>query len=102
MQPAGDNDDGTRQTRSSGQGTGGRPSGNIEPATGPMIGSDALKAKGLQKEQELNVIRMQGGELAEAERLEHEVLARRERAVAHGALFPCANGDGFQRSDPGL
>jgi len=85
MQAPGGNDQGTGQMRSSGQGAGGRPAGNLESVSGPMIGSDALKAKRLQKEQEINVIKLQGGELAEAERLENEALARRERAVAHGA-----------------
>ncbi|KZP06904.1 hypothetical protein FIBSPDRAFT_876057 [Athelia psychrophila] len=59
--------------------------GKIESAIGGMIGSKALKAKGLQKEQEAQAYKVQGAELGEAERLEKEALMRRERAVAHGA-----------------
>jgi hypothetical protein len=59
--------------------------GKVESAMGTMLGSSALKAKGLQKEQEVNSVKLQGSELAEAERLEREALMRRERAVAHGA-----------------
>ncbi|EGO03723.1 hypothetical protein SERLA73DRAFT_175325 [Serpula lacrymans var. lacrymans S7.3] len=59
--------------------------GRVEHAVGSMIGSNALKAKGMQKQQEANSINLQGQELAEAERLEREALMRRERAVAHGA-----------------
>ncbi|KAL0959718.1 hypothetical protein HGRIS_011411 [Hohenbuehelia grisea] len=66
-------------------GSGQRMTGKIEHAVGSMLGSNALKAKGLQKEQEANEIKLQGQELAEAERLEQEALLRRERAVAHGA-----------------
>ncbi|KAF9477960.1 hypothetical protein BDN70DRAFT_922252 [Pholiota conissans] len=83
--PAGAIDHGTSQTRSSSHGSGGRLAGKIESAIGTMLGSDALKAKGLQKENEANSIKLQGRELAEAERLEREALMRRERAVAHGA-----------------
>lgn len=59
--------------------------GKVESALGSMVGSSALKAKGLQKEQEANAVKLQGRELAEAERLEKEALMRRERAVGHGA-----------------
>lgn len=76
--------------------------GKVERTVGAMIGSSSLKAKGMQKEQyvmiptpntasltqvfyrEANSIKLQGAELAEAERLEREALMRRERAVAHG------------------
>jgi len=66
-------------------GAGTRLTGKVESAIGSLVGSSALKAKGLQKEQETNAIKMQGDELAEAERLEREALMRRERAVGHGA-----------------
>ena len=59
--------------------------GKVESAIGAMVGSNALKAKGMQKQQEANSIQLQSQELAEAERLEREALMRRERAVAHGA-----------------
>lgn len=59
--------------------------GKVERTVGSLIGSDSLKAKGLQKEQEANSYKVQGAELAEAERLEREALLRRERAVGHGA-----------------
>jgi len=75
---------GSNSTSSSG-GTGQRLTGKVESAMGTMLGSSALKAKGLQKEQEANSVKLQGSELAEAERLEREALMRRERAVAHGA-----------------
>lgn len=77
--------------------------GKMESAMGSMVGSEKLKAKGMQKEKyafmiqigwtitdregssrEVNALKLQGRELAEAERLEQEALARRERAVAHG------------------
>ena len=38
---------------------------------------------------EAKAAKIQSQELAEAERLEHEALARRERAVAHGELSSC-------------
>lgn len=58
--------------------------GKVESAIGSMVGSNALKAKGLQKEQESNAVKLQTSELAEAERLEREAMMRRERAVGHG------------------
>jgi len=66
-------------------GGGQRMTGKVEKAIGTLVGSNALKAKGLQKEQEATAIKSQGRELAEAERLEQEAILRRERAVAHGA-----------------
>ncbi|KAF8182027.1 hypothetical protein BJ912DRAFT_1061852 [Pholiota molesta] len=63
-------------------GAGGRLAGKIETAIGTIVGSDALKAKGLQQEHAAAAVKLQGRELAEAER---EALVRRERAVAHGA-----------------
>jgi uncharacterized protein YjbJ (UPF0337 family) len=59
--------------------------GKVEHAIGSMIGSNALQAKGLQKQTEANSFKQQGVEIAEAERLEHEALKRRERAVNLGA-----------------
>ncbi|KAF5379090.1 hypothetical protein D9615_005934 [Tricholomella constricta] len=66
-------------------GSGQSLTGKVERTVGTLVGSDTLKAKGLQKEQEAKAFKVQGAELAEAERLEHEALVRRERAVAHGA-----------------
>ncbi|KAI0716679.1 hypothetical protein C8Q76DRAFT_725183 [Earliella scabrosa] len=65
--------------------TGGRVAGKAERAVGTLVGSQALKEKGFQKEQEAGAFKMQSAEIAEAERLEKEALMRRERAVAHGA-----------------
>ncbi|KAJ7152184.1 hypothetical protein C8R43DRAFT_1189922 [Mycena crocata] len=66
-------------------GGGGKMTGKIEHAAGTMLGSESLKAKGLQKEKEAQGLKVQSREIAEAERLEHEAGVRRERAVAHGA-----------------
>ncbi|KAJ7027098.1 hypothetical protein C8F04DRAFT_1123449 [Mycena alexandri] len=66
-------------------GGGGAMTGKIEQKVGALVGSNALKAKGMQKEQEAHAIKVQSQELAEAERLEREAGLRRERAVAHGA-----------------
>lgn len=49
-----------------------------------MVGSQALKMKGIQKEQEAQAFKQQSAELVEAEKLEREALLRRERAVQHG------------------
>ncbi|THH32807.1 hypothetical protein EUX98_g1403 [Antrodiella citrinella] len=59
--------------------------GKMEHAVGSLVGSQALKAKGMQKEQEAQSFQAQSTELAEAERLEKEAMLRRERAVQHGA-----------------
>jgi len=56
--------------------------GKVENA---VIGSNALKGQISQKQREADAIHLQSQELAEAERLEHEALIQRERAVAHGA-----------------
>ena len=67
------------------QGHGGRAlEGKMEHAVGSMVGSQALKNKGLQKEQEAGAFKAQSAEIQEAERLEQEAIIRRERAVAHG------------------
>ncbi|KIK68728.1 hypothetical protein GYMLUDRAFT_36219 [Collybiopsis luxurians FD-317 M1] len=66
-------------------GTGHSTTGKVEKAIGSVVGSNALKAKGMQKEMEANALKTQSAELAEAERLEREALLRRERAIAHGA-----------------
>ena len=67
-------------------GSGRRLEGKAERAVGSLVGSQALKERGLQKEQEAGAFKMQSAEIAEAERLEKEALMRRERAVAHGEL----------------
>lgn len=66
-------------------GGGSRLAGKTERAVGTLVGSQALKEKGIQKEQEAGAFTQQSAEIAEAERLEKEALMRRERAVAHGA-----------------
>ncbi|KLO14385.1 hypothetical protein SCHPADRAFT_903328 [Schizopora paradoxa] len=68
------------------RGTGGQKlEGKVQSALGTMIGSQSLKAKGQAKEQEAVALKAQSAELAEAERYEQAAMARRERAVAHGA-----------------
>ncbi|KAI1794430.1 hypothetical protein LXA43DRAFT_1091947 [Ganoderma leucocontextum] len=66
-------------------GGGARLEGKAERAVGSLVGSQALKERGVQKEQEAGAFKMQSSEIAEAERLEKEALMHRERAVAHGA-----------------
>ncbi|KAJ3487803.1 hypothetical protein NLI96_g3296 [Meripilus lineatus] len=66
-------------------GGGTRMAGKVEHAVGSLVGSQALKAKGIQKEQEASAFKAQSAEIAEAERLEKEAMLRRERAVQHGA-----------------
>ncbi|KAL6302994.1 hypothetical protein BKA93DRAFT_826886 [Sparassis latifolia] len=78
--PAGTINDGSRSSRG-----GGRTVGRVEQAVGSMVGSQALKEKGLLKEQEAGAFKAQSAEIGEAERLEREAVMRRERAVAHGA-----------------
>ena len=65
-------------------GAGSRMAGKMEHAVGTMVGSQALKARGIQKEQEAQAFKHQSAELAEAEKLEREAMLRRERAVQHG------------------
>ncbi len=64
---------------------GSRLAGKAERGLGTLVGSQALKEKGFQKEQEAGAFKQQSAEIAEAEKLEKEALMRRERAVAHGA-----------------
>ncbi|EIW78643.1 hypothetical protein CONPUDRAFT_167609 [Coniophora puteana RWD-64-598 SS2] len=71
--------------RDQGHGGGQSMTNKVESAVGSMVGSNALKAKGMQKRQEADSIHQQSQELAEAERLEHEALVRRDHAVSHGA-----------------
>jgi hypothetical protein len=59
--------------------------GKLEHAVGTMLCSSTLRAKGIQKEQEAQALKVQAAELSAAERLEQEARVRRERAVAHGA-----------------
>ena len=75
-----------RDNNRSGSG-GSRLAGKAERGLGTLVGSQALKERGLQKEQEASAFKMQSAEIAEAERLEKEALMRRERAVAHGELW---------------
>jgi len=66
-------------------GGGSRLAGKMEHAVGSVVGSQALKNKGMQKEQESQAFKAQSAEIGEAERLEREAMLRRERAVQHGA-----------------
>ncbi|KAL5480988.1 hypothetical protein ACEPAI_9929 [Sanghuangporus weigelae] len=73
-------------TKASGGGGGGSHlAGKVESAVGSMLGSESIKRKGLEKEQESQSLKLQAAELSEAERLEQDALATRQRAVAHGA-----------------
>ncbi|PFH50614.1 hypothetical protein AMATHDRAFT_3796 [Amanita thiersii Skay4041] len=49
------------------------------------LGSEAVRSKGWQKEQEAKTYISQSGELSEAERLEREAIRHRQRAVEQGA-----------------
>jgi len=59
--------------------------GKLERAAGTALCSSTLKAKGLEKEREAQALKVQAAELGQAEGLESEAAARRERAVNHGA-----------------
>ncbi|GJJ15591.1 hypothetical protein Clacol_009869 [Clathrus columnatus] len=59
--------------------------GKVERMAGTALCSSSLKAKGLEKEREAQALRAQAAELGQAEGLEAEAAARRQRAVAHGA-----------------
>jgi len=59
--------------------------GKVEATVGTLTGSQSLHEKGLARQQEAAALKAQAAELSEAERLEKDALARRERAVAHGA-----------------
>jgi len=59
--------------------------GKLEHAAGTALCSSTLKAKGLDKEREAQALKVQAAELGQAEGLESQAAARRERAVAHGA-----------------
>ncbi|KAF9787902.1 hypothetical protein BJ322DRAFT_1045913 [Thelephora terrestris] len=67
--------------------------GKVETAVGNMIGSDSLRAKGIQKEREARDLNMQSNELAQAESLEREAKMHRDRAMA-GSNLVNSNGDG--------
>ncbi|KAL5522668.1 hypothetical protein ACEPAG_8686 [Sanghuangporus baumii] len=78
--------DNSAHSRSSGGGGGGAHfTGKVESAVGSMLGSESIKRKGMEKEQESQSLKLQAAELSEAERLEQDALATRQRAVAHGA-----------------
>ncbi|KAL5499053.1 hypothetical protein ACEPAH_1571 [Sanghuangporus vaninii] len=90
MAPQSDAMGNSANPRASGGGGGGGGggthfAGKLESAFGSMLGSESLKNKGLEKEQESQSLKLQAAELSEAERLEQEALATRQRAVAHGA-----------------
>jgi hypothetical protein len=73
--------------RTTGAPTGTKLTGKAESALGSMIGSNALKAKGLQKEREANNANSQRLDLAEADRLEHQALLLRQKVASQGASF---------------
>jgi len=57
-----------------------------------VLCSSTLREKGLEKEREAQALKVQAAELRQAEGLESEAAARRERAVAHGAHPSHLNG----------
>jgi hypothetical protein len=59
--------------------------GKLEHAAGTVLCSSTLRAKGIEKEREAQALKVQAAELGQAEGLEAEADARRQRAVAHGA-----------------
>jgi len=59
--------------------------GKLEHAAGTALCSSTLRAKGIEKEREAQALKVQAAELRQAEGLEAEAEARRQRAVAHGA-----------------
>ncbi|EIN08904.1 hypothetical protein PUNSTDRAFT_44410 [Punctularia strigosozonata HHB-11173 SS5] len=59
--------------------------GKVEKALGTITGSATLKAKGIEKQQEAAAVKMQNTHLTEAERLEQQAAAHRERAVVGSA-----------------
>jgi len=58
--------------------------GKVETAIGTMVGSDSLRAKGMEKEREARNLNMQSSELAQAESLEREAQMHRDRAMGGG------------------
>jgi len=59
--------------------------GKVETALGTVLGSQELKLKGEQKQQEAAALHAQASHLTEAEKLEQAAVASRQRAVAAGA-----------------
>lgn len=70
---------------SGGSGAGKALEGKIEKGLGTVLGSTSLKARGLEKEREAEMIKVQAAELEHAETLEAQARQARERAVASGA-----------------
>lgn len=82
--------------------------GKVETAIGTMVGSDSLRAKGIEKERsvfhwldsarakqlisrmdrEARNLNMQSSELAQAESLEREAQMHRDRAMGAGNALP--------------
>jgi len=54
---------------------------------GNVIGSDTLRAKGMEKEREARDLNTQSNELAQAESLEREAQMHRDRALGSGGYF---------------
>jgi len=72
--------------------------GKLEQAAGTALCSSTLRAKGIEKEREAEALKVQAAELGQAEGLETEAAARRERAVAHGAHPGHLNGGNAARA----
>ncbi|KAJ7443850.1 hypothetical protein FB451DRAFT_1413473 [Mycena latifolia] len=93
------------QQYGAGSGAGMPPTGAMasqnQQQPGGMTDSKALKAKAMQMEQEAQAMKIQSQELAEAERLERDAGARRERAVAHGAHPDHRHVGGLGSREPG-
>ncbi|EJU06570.1 hypothetical protein DACRYDRAFT_103516 [Dacryopinax primogenitus] len=62
-----------------------RKSGKMDSLMGTLFCSQRLKMEGEMKQEQAHAMAYQAAELNEANRLEEEATARRERAVAHGA-----------------
>ena len=69
--------------------TGTKLAGKVEFALGSLVGSQGMKAKGLEKEREADAATMRRLHLAEAERLEREAAMRRQNVVGQGTSFIC-------------
>lgn len=74
-----------RGAATSGGGSAKALEGKIEKGLGSLVGSTTLKAKGMEKEREAEMLKIQAAELEHAEGLESQARQARERAVASGA-----------------
>ena len=69
-------------------GGGHRIKGKVDHATGSLVESQALKERGVQKEQETGAFKMHSAEVAKAERLEKEALAASSPSLMVSFVFP--------------